>query len=128
MARFLECKRIKTVLRLGAGLLVVVFTAVITHYLDIASRPKWETIFADNKDELARYASDYRSGELHKLDNGNLPVWKRLSNAGVMHIAEREGFLFFSIRPEWLDDSTEVIVFDLKDERRWGTSTMRCIH
>jgi hypothetical protein len=106
----------KAIRTCGAGLFVAALAACITHYCDNISRPYWQSVFENNKKDLARFVSGIRSGEYKSSDDGAFPISPPLSKNRIAVIDKKDGFVFFGLRPEGPDDPIEAIVFDLDDK------------
>jgi hypothetical protein len=99
----------------GTGLLVALVTAATTHYFDNVSRPYWETVFKNTKEELAQFAEGVRLGRTSPGSDGRFDLPKQLYKARISIVEKRDGFLFLTLRPQWPDDPIQVLAFNLED-------------
>jgi hypothetical protein len=90
-------------------------SALVTYYACNMSRPDWESVFRDKREELEKFASDVASGELKPSDDDRFQIPPNLSRARFLSIKRKGGFLLFMLRTDWPDDQFEIIAYDLEN-------------
>jgi hypothetical protein len=102
----------------------IVLTAYLTHYFDQSQRPRWETVFEGNKNELTRIINGLKAGKYEVDREGRVSVPRKPS--GICFVQQQDAFVFFTLTSDWLDDQNCSLVFHL-DEGKPSTDGVRAL-